>query len=678
MIAGFYGFKIDLNSLRRQNASSMRGASLKSIVAVADQLGFTSRPVKLPLEALHALQMPAILHWNMNHYVVLDRIDRDRALILDPASGSARRISMSEVSEHFTGIALELSPSDGFKVQDKRERLQIRQLWTKLSGVKQAIFQIALLTVVMQIFTLVSPYYIQIAIDYIVPTVDVNLMVILAIGFGFITIFGAAVELFRGFILLSAGATMGYGLTSNLGRKLFRLPVGWFERRNVGDVLSRFQSVRPIQDALIQNLAPSLIDGISSILILGLMTWYSLKLVLFAILSLIAYFAIRIFTFAIEREGRESLIVNAGREQSILIETLRGVSTLRLYGRESERHILWQDRLVDEVNSSVRISRIAIWQSCVNAIIFGLEHVISIYISIKLVVTGGFSVGMVVAYLAYKQIFITRMATLVDQCIAFSMLGLHLERLGDIALQNEDFSFTEGLIDNSERFRGSVELKGVSYRYSPTDPWVLRGVDLRIAPGSHVAISGGSGGGKSTLAKILLGLDQPEDGEILIDGEPIHKFGYRRYRSQVAAVMQDDHLFAGSLADNIALFDESADYDLIVQSATAAAIHDEISAMPMKYDSLVGDMGSALSGGQKARILLARALYRKPKLLLLDEGTAHLDPATEKRVNESIASLGITRIVIAHRHGPLESATESWELRGGRLYPNSASPVSYI
>jgi ATP-binding cassette subfamily B protein RaxB len=273
---------------------------------------------------------------------------------------------------------------------------------------------------------------------------------------------------------------------------------------------------------------------------------------------------------------------------------------------------------------------------------------------------------MLVAYLAYKQQFLSRASALVDQGIMFRMLGLHLDRLSDIALQDDDVSFT-ALGGSATEISGALELRNIFYRYGPTEPWVLRDLSLRIDAGQHVAITGSSGGGKSTLAKIILGLDQSETGEVYVDGLPLTSGNLRDYRKQVSAVLQEDCLFAGSIANNIAMFDTDVDFERVVEAATAAAIDREIDAMPMKYESLVGDMGSALSGGQKARVLLARALYRRPKILLLDEGTAHLDARTESAVNKSITSMGITRIVIAHRKETINNADVVFVMADGRL-----------
>jgi ATP-binding cassette subfamily B protein RaxB len=294
---------------------------------------------------------------------------------------------------------------------------------------------------------------------------------------------------------------------------------------------------------------------------------------------------------------------------------------------------------------------------------------LTIYLAIGFVIDGsGFSIGMVFAYMAYKMQFIEKSSALIDNAIAFRMLSLHLERLSDIALSDEDKSFGESLSCDTP-LRGRIELRDVFYRYSPSDPLVLEGTDLSVAPGEFVAITGPSGGGKSTLVKLILGLAEPENGEVLIDGLSLNRFGHKSYHRQIAAVLQEDTLFAASLADNIALFDEGVDMEAVQRSAAAAAIHDDILQMPMQYQTLVGDMGSTLSGGQLQRVLLARALYRQPKVLVMDEGTAHLDSKHEQMVNEAISALGITRIIIAHRRESIEAADRVLVMANGKLEP---------
>jgi ATP-binding cassette subfamily B protein RaxB len=665
MVAGAHGLDVDLGTLRRGFQPSMRGAALQTLIAIADGIGFSSRAVKLPLDELRNLVTPAILHWDMHHYVVLERVKGGKALVHNP-DGRSKWYSFDELSNHFTGVALELSPADDFESGRKRERLKLRQLWHRMSGFKRALAQTLVLSLVLQAFVLASPYYLQVAIDSALPALDRNLLTVLALGFGLFTLINAGALLLRSFVLLSAGTSLSFAIASNIARRLFRLPVSWFGKRHVGDILSRFQSISPIQQALTQGAVGALLDGALAVLTLAVMFFYSVKLALVALLAFALYALVRFVSFSFQREAQEGSIIAASKEQSTMIESVRGIVALRLFNRETQRHALWQTRLADSINAGVGLARIGIWQSVANTLIFGLENIVTIWLAIRLVIDGGFSVGMVIAYLAYKTQFLSRAASLIDQGVTFRMLGLHLERLSDIALADQDPSFAQASPVRAE-LEGRIELRDIRFRYSPGDPLVLDGVNLVVEPGDHIAITGPSGGGKTTLVSIILGLLEPESGEVLVDGVSLSRFGYKNYHDQVGAVLQDDSLFAGSLADNIALFDEAPDMERIAAAAAAAAIHDDIARMPMGYQSLVGDMGTALSGGQKQRILIARALYRNPRLLVLDEGTSHLDPLTEKRASASIGALGVTRIIIAHRLETISAASRVYVVSQGRL-----------
>ena len=673
MIAGSYGFDVDLGSLRRRFQPSMRGASLKSLIAMADAMGLSARAVKLPLEELANLHVPAVLHWDMNHFVVVERVKRGKVLIHNP-DGRSRWCGLAEVSKHFTGVALELRPADDFETGRQRQTLKLSQLWRRMTGLKRALVQTLVLSLVMQAFVLASPYYMQVALDSVLPALDHDLLTVLALGFGLFTLINGGASLLRSFVLLSAGSSLGYGVASNIARRLFRLPVDWFEKRHVGDILSRFQSVTPIQQALTQGAVGALIDGVLAVLILAVMLFYSIKLTLIALAAFALYAIVRVISFAAQRDAQEEAIVASGKEQTTMVESVRGIVTLRLFNRESARHALWQTKLADSVNANIHLSRIGIWQSVANTLLFGLENILTIWLAIGLVISGGFSVGMVFAYLAYKTQFTQRAASLIDQAINFRMLGLHLDRLSDIALADQDSGFNQPPVARTD-LSGRVELRNVRFRYSPTDPWVLDGINLVIEPGEHLAITGPSGGGKSTLVKVMLGLLEPDSGEVLVDGLPLKQFGYSHYREQVGAVLQDDHLFGGSIADNIALFEDSPNMERIFGAAQAAAIHDDIARMPMGYETLVGDMGSSLSGGQKQRLLLARALYRGPALLVMDEGTSHLDSIRERAINETVAKSGITRIIVAHRAETIAAAERLAIVDRGRLHePATAAP----
>ena len=664
MVANHWGDRLDLGALRRRFGASSRGMGLRALMQTADAIGFTSRPLKVGLKGLTAVRLPAILHWDMNHYVVVERVRGDRAFILDPAQ-DARWHDAESMSRHFTGVVVELQPRTDFTPEREARRLRLGQLWSGAVGLKRALAQVAVLSLVLQAYALVSPFLLQLAVDQALPAFDADLLTVLAVGFGLFAAVNAIAVLLRSFVLLSSGTALSFGIASNVARRLLRLPVAWFERRTVGDVLSRFQSVQPIQKLLTESAAASVIDGLLALLTFALMVAYSPAMAVVSATALGLYGLVRLLTFPAERRAENERIAATGREQSSLIESIRGITALRLAGRETMRHAVWQNKLSESLEAGYAHERVRAWQAAASVLFQGLELVALIWLGVKLAIAGGFSVGMVFAFLSYRLQFSTTGKLLVDRAIDLRMLGLHLERLSDVALTEEDRGFSEPETPPAP-LRGEVELRGVTFAYDEHGADVLRGVDLRIAPGEHVAITGTSGGGKTTLAKILLGLLEPTGGEVLVDGVPLRRYGRRAFREEVAAVLQDDLLFAGTIAENVAGFDV-VDPERLQEALTAAAVADDVSRMPMRHLTLVGDMGSSLSGGQRQRILLARALYRRPRLLVIDEGTAHLDTHHENLVNDAVRLMGVTRVVIAHRRETVQAADRVVFLHDGKV-----------
>jgi ATP-binding cassette subfamily B protein RaxB len=668
MVAGYHGLNTDMATLRRRFSVSLKGSTLKTLMQTAEQSGFIARPLRAEIEHLEQLPLPAILHWDLNHFVVLTRVTHRmrgrRFHIHDPAIGP-QLLFEAEFSRRFSGVVLELTPSANFQPRSDRSLLRISQLWSKMTGLWSSLRNVLLLSIVLQLVTLAMPFYLQLAVDTVFPSVDKDLLLMLALGFGGLALVNMLTGWLRALILTSLGNSLSYQIIVNLYRHLLRLPLPWFEKRHVGDVISRFGSTGAISTLLSQGLVAALIDGAMAVLTLALMCIYSPLLAVLALVASTIFAGLKLGSFRALRTRNINTITAIARENSAFIESIRGVAAIKAFGQEGNRQRTWQQLKADAVNAQIRLGRFMAGFDAGGQFVLALERIVFVYIAIRLAIGGGFTVGMIFAFQAYKQQFLDASTRLIDQAIQYKLLDVHLSRIADIALSRPESDAARS--ESDERVAGAINVVNLCFRYGTGEPEVLRGVDLEIAPGEMIALVGPSGGGKTTLLKIMMGLFEPTSGQVLIDGHPLASHGLRNWRRQIGSVSQDDALFAGSLAENIAFFDPEIDMARVVEAAERANIHADIEAMPMRYDTLVGDMGSALSGGQKQRILLARALYPDPAVLFIDEGTAHLDPATEAKVMATVEALPVTRIISAHRPVPIARADRIFTVIDGNV-----------
>ena len=679
MVASAHGMHLGLPELRRRFHLSFKGIRLNQLIEIAQTLGFSARPLRLEMEQLDQLALPCILHWNLSHFVVLAKVGKAKATIFDPAIGE-RRLSLGEVARHFTGVALELTPTAEFKQHKAAPCISARQLTGPIRGLWSALSQIALLSMALQVFVILAPFYTQWVVDQVLVSADRDLLVVLGLGFGLALLLQVGIGLLRGWSVVSLSSRLGLQWMGNVFAHLLRLPLDFFEKRHLGDVTSRMSSVQTIQHTLTTSFVEAMIDGVMAMVTLVLMLIYSWKLAVMTLLAVALYLSIRAIAYRPMRECTEQQLVAAAKQQTHLLESLRGMQSLKVAGEESVRRSTYGNLLNDTVNQDVTLARMSLGFSTASQLVFGLERIAVIWIGARLALDNVFSVGMLVAYLAYKDQFAMRVSGLIDKWIEFRMLRLHGERLADIVLTPpEDHRALPQALPPAAP---SIEVEGLSFRYADGEPWVVKDCCFTIAPGESVAIIGGSGCGKTTLVKLLLGLLTPSAGTIRIGGHDLHKLGPRTVRGMVGAVMQDDQLFAGSIADNIRFFQPDADQDRIEAAARLAAVHEEIVAMPMGYHSLIGDMGSALSGGQKQRLILARALYRQPTLLFLDEATSHLDVTRERLVNEAVQHLQLTKVIVAHRPETIASADRILVMEQGRiaqeLRPQRSPEMSHL
>ena len=683
MAASYYGHHTDLADLRRKFSISLKGATMAQLMRHAAALHLSTRPLQLELEEIPQLQIPCILHWNLNHFVVLKKVTKNwrgkvTLVLLDPAVGE-RRVSLQEASAHFTGVALELFPSATFQKKDERKKIAIRDLTGHIVGLRPAIAQVMLLALALEIFAICSPLFNQFVVDEVIVSGDKELLTVLVFGFALLMVTQTAISLARSWFLMRWSMDISFQWSARVFAHLTHLPVSFFEKRHLGDVVSRFGSIAAIQSTLTSLFVESALDGLMALLALGMMLVYSLKLSALVLGTVFIYALIRWISYQPFREASQERLVLSSKESSHFLETVRAISPLKLFGREEERRARWLNLKMDVQNRDIKTQKMSILFKITNTTLFGIQGLALFYIGAGQVMSNTLSVGMLMAFSSYASTFSGRFFSLIDLVVNLKMLGLHSERLADIVL--EEAEIDTAIETDLSRINPSITLKNIKFRYGEGEPWILNGINLTIPAGQSIALVGPSGCGKTTLCKVILGLLKPTEGEILIDDIPIQQLGLKAYRQLVGTVMQDDVLLAGSIRDNISFFDAHTDQTRVEQCAQQAAIHQDIVKMPMGYQTLVGDMGSSLSGGQKQRVLLARALYKQPKILALDEATSHLDVDNEHKVNEALRGLQLTRIMVAHRPETINAAERVVTLQDGvmtELRMTAVSPLRVL
>lgn len=675
MIACYYGHAVDVATLRRRFAVSLQGTTLAALADFAARLELETRAVRLELEDLGRLRLPCMLHWNFTHFVVLRRVGRRAIVIHDPSRG-ARTVPLAEAATAFTGVAVELWPGARFERKAPAPRVRLRDLIGRVTGLVSAVAQILLVAAALETFVVVHPLFLQWVVDHALVTASRELLTLLALGFGLLVLCEQATAALRSWIVMHLEATLGLQWRANVFGHLLRLPVPYFEKRHLGDIVSRFGSIDAIQRTVTTASIEAVVDGAMSVLLLIVMCCYSLPLTALCLAAVALYTTGRGLAHAPLKHARHEQIAAAAKQDSHFIETVRGIRAIRLFGRGIERRGAWLALLVEQVNAGLRAQRLGIALRAANGLLFGIENVLVVYLGASLVLDGRFSTGMLLAFVAYRRQLAQRVSALVDKLFEVRLLELHCERLADIVLTPAvEAADSPGrlMAGAPPGAAAAVSIRGLRYRYAEHAPFVLDGASLEVAAGECVAIVGPSGCGKTTLLHVVLGILPATAGDVLIDGVPLGRLE-GELRRRVGCVTQNDCLFAGSIADNISFFDERADQARVEECARLAAIHDEIAALPMGYNTLVGFLGSTLSAGQQQRILLARALYSRPSVLILDEATSHLDVAHERMVAAALRSLRITRILVAHRPETVAAADRVVRLEAGRLVPAAVRP----
>lgn len=660
MVASAWGLKADLAAFRAKVAVTPRGVNLRTLMNLASSLGLAPRPIRIGLQRVGDIQTPAILHWNLDHFVVLEKVQGGIATIVDPGRGRLA-MTLDQMSPHFTGIAVEFTPTDQFKPAVVRLSRSFRRAWFDDRRLRSSALTMLWLTVLLQLTIIATPFAYRSIIDH--SAASTHLVEITA-GIVLLMMVQAGSTWTRGLVTARLGGIFVHRVSTHIVARLFSLPVAFFQRQMLGDVLSRVRSVDSVRRFVTDQAAPLVIDLLVGLVTAALMITFSPHLAIIVIVGLSIESAVRMLTLRKQRELSEDLLEAEAKEMSRLLESVRAIQAIKLAGRESQRFAVWENELIRVLNASARLTRRRGAISAITSAAGALEWAAVLAVGVLGVGFPPVTTGVLFGFLAYRGVFRERVSTVMESIWAMQLAGVHVRRLDDLMLaepepQGGSLTRIEG--------PGTLKLQNITFRYAPTEPLVLDNVSLEIPAGACVAIVGPSGAGKSTLVKLILGIEKPTAGGITLDGVAIENVNRQTWRERFGVVMQDDTLLAGSINENIAFFDPRIDIDKVRAAARDAAIHDEIQALPMDYGTLVGDLGAQVSGGQRQRLLIARALYREPGIILFDEGTANLDAASEQKISEVLAALALTRIVVAHRSHLLTVADIVYEVRAGKV-----------
>ena len=663
MVLTYYGKPVRIEELRQLHASDRSGMTAQDILTLGGHYGLRGRGVSLEIDELELLDRGAILHWNFDHFVVFDKLEKDTVHIVDPGAGR-RRVPMEQFRRSFTGVALLLEPSDEFTPAAALEK---RTWWyvKQLLGHAGLWSRIVITSLLLQLFSLAVPVLTGAIVDRIVPRSDYHLLLVVGGGLLSLVVFQFLSSLVRAHLLLDLRTRFDIRMTLGFIDHLLELPYAFFQHRAVGDLMTRLNSTTAIRQLLTSGALSGLVDG----------TFVTLYLILLLVASplmglvVLALGAIQVAVFVFSRRRRRELMAqeleSTTRAGAYTVQVLSGIETLKAMGREDRAVQHWSNLFVDNLNAALGRGQLG---ALVDAVISSLRlasPLIVLCLGALQVLSGDLSLGTMLALNALAAGFFAPLSTLVSTAGELQLVESYAERLDDVFNAAPEQDRTK--VKQVDRLRGRIELEGVSFRYGPLSPMVVQNVSLRIEPVQFVALVGKSGSGKSTLASLLAGLYPPTSGRILYDGVDLAELDFRSIRQKLGIVTQRPYLFNQSIRQNIAAADPSVPLEKVVEAAKIACIHEEILEMPLGYNTILQEGGGSVSGGQRQRIALARALLSNPAILLLDEATSALDAVTEKAVQAELAKLQCTRIIIAHRLSTIAEADLLLVMDQGRV-----------
>ncbi|HEV7578328.1 MAG TPA: peptidase domain-containing ABC transporter [Caldimonas sp.] len=650
-ISAYFEGEPGLAEIRQLAVPSGRGETLLELRNLAERIGLGARGVKVGVNALAQLAVPAILHWDMNHFVVLERVTKNGIVIMDPAAGRLA-VPWSAVDTSFTGVALETRVSPSWrKARGPGRKVSLLDFLAPLSQWRNDIALVVALSILMEVLVLLAPLQMQLSIDSALQGSDGRLVWVLAIGFTLVVLLQGAISVVRAWTLAVFGARVGYELKDRFVRALHRKSARFFLKHHSADILSRSRSVDTIQSLVTAQLLQALLDGAMSIAIVVVMLLavpsMAAVVIVFAAINLLATAGLRRAAIDVSRRGLRV----AAQADAYFLENARAARAIRLFGKELVRSNVWRNKFVDLTNLGLADGRLTMFSAQMSQLTNGLGNVALIALGTWLVLGNQITLGTMMMFFLFRAFLVERLNRAVLYAMELRRVRTNAERIEEVMADEAgvDDAAHECAFVVADGAGVRIEVKDVWFRYGNDTPWVLQGASLVVEPGESVAITGPSGSGKTTLLHLMIGLLEPNRGEVLVNGREVKTIASADLARAIGVVMQDDILFQGTVAENVSFFDTPIDMARVARAARQANVAAEIEAMPMQYHSMLAEAAADISGGQKQRLFIARALYHAPRVLFLDEATSHLDTASEALVSRAVEAMDITRVLVAHR-----------------------------
>lgn len=666
-VSQYWGKRLGLNALRDLVGVGRSGATLKKLAQAADSLGYQSRPVRASFGPLAQQENPWIAHWQGIHYVVVYRVRENKVLVADPAIGK-RLLAKEEFLKHWTGYALLLDPTDRL-YETPGERRSLGQFLQLLWLYRSLGLRIIAISILIQIFSLVSPLFTQIILDSVVVSKSQETLNVFVIGLALFGIWGIGLGSIRTYWLSYLSNRLDLTMVGGFVNHALRLPLKFFESRRVGDIITRVQENQKIQRFLIGQVMLAWLNLVTGLIYLVLMFYYNWRLTVLVLMLIPPIAILTLLTTPLLRKISRERFAAAAEQNSALVETISGVSVLKSVAVEQELRWRWEELLAHQLNVRFKGQKLGIFLGIISKLISTVGGIVLLWYGATMVIQDRLSIGQYVAFNMMKGHILGPALSLVGLWDELQEVLISVERLNDIFEAEPEDSLGRSLLV-LPTLEGNVKFDNVTFCYDAEDESAaLQNISLEVTAGQTIAIVGRSGSGKSTLVKLLQGLYYPTSGNLWVDEHDIRHIALHSLREQLGVVPQECFLFSGTILENITLHREGFSLEQAIEAAKLAEAHSFIQAMPLGYQTKVGERGANLSGGQRQRIAIARALLGKPRILILDEATSSLDTESERRFQSNLSQLSRDRTVfiIAHRLSTVRNADRILVLNRGLL-----------